>query len=112
EREEGIAPDRRAPARVELESPVVQRTDRLTILDPAKPHRTVRVRAAAEHGIIPAAVIEDGDRQAFDLDRYPTALLDIRFVAHSYEPVHATTPTRVFEINKTKNLGLASGANP
>src|SRR5207237_915008 len=63
------SPDRRASPCLELESPAVEGTDYLPVLDPPMPQRTVFVRTPAVQGVEPSGIAEDRDPKSLDVDR-------------------------------------------
>src|SRR5262249_8925668 len=65
---------RGAAAASQLEPPLVDRADGFALVDPAEAERPVFVRATAQQGEKPAAVVEDSNPEPVHLDRQPTAL--------------------------------------
>src|SRR5262245_55454320 len=83
-----LAPDRRATARTQPESPAVERADDFAALDPAPVERAVRVRAAGRQHMEGTAVEEDGQAEPLDLDRHGPALGDLLHAADGDETIH------------------------
>ena len=70
----------------------MERADGLAVLDPAVLHPPGGVRATAQQGVEPAAVVEDRQPQAGDLDREGPALGNVLVPADFHELGHAARP--------------------
>jgi hypothetical protein len=83
-------------------------TDRLAVVDPARSHVAVGMRATAQQREIGAVVLEDRDPEAIDLGRESAPERHLIDPANRSEFRHVTPLlTSPKKLVKTKNFGLA-----
>lgn len=71
-----------------FKAPVMQRADRLPLLDPAMSHRSRRMRTVSEQNVNLAVIIEDCKAQSIHFQRKRTPVRHVRNSTYGHEFRH------------------------